>query len=527
MREKALQQLAGKEYDLVIVGCGAYGAFAAEDAALRGLSVAVIDKGDFCGATSANSLKIIHGGVRYLQNADIIRTRESTMERYNFFRMAPHLVHPISCIMPTRTRFMRSKPAMKIGMILNDILSCDRNQNMDSDKRIPCGRIVSKQKFDEIVPGLTSDDITGGAIWHDAYAWNTERLIIGAVRSAVGAGADAANYVEMTSLIRKEKKVSGVNVRDVMTGEEFSIKARMVINNTGPFTIIKPPADDITKPEGGISLAINVIIKKQLIKDYGAGLSYKVSDENKERLFFFVPWHDVTLAGTYYRAQKTSKAFPTITDEDIDALINDLNAAYPPAQITRDDITMLHAGMLPTQQITTAGKRDPDLMMHYQLLDHQAIDNIEGIITVLGVKYTTARNVAEKTINLACKKLDISPRLPRSAQTPLPGGNIDDFEKFMKEGLEQGISRQMLYNFGSEYTKVLELGNENPELLKPLSNSTPVTGAEAVYSVREELAETLSDIVFRRTDLGALGIPDNEALVNCASFVAKRKRLVC
>lgn len=523
MREKTLNLLAGKEYDLVIAGCGAYGAFAAEDAALRGLSVAIIDRSDFCGATSANSLKIIHGGLRYLQKADIIRTRESAVERYNMFHMAPHLVHPLPCVMPTRKRFMRSKPVMFLGILLNDILSWDRNRNIDPEKRIPCGRIVSRRRLNEMIPGLADDDITGGAVWHDAYALNTERLIIGAVRTAVSAGADAANYVAMTSLFREGNKVSGINVRDTITGNAFTIRSKMVINNTGPFTITSPPAANITRPQGGISLAVNVILKKKLIDKYAAGLSCKAGSQKNERLLFFVPWHDVTMAGTYYISQNPDKETPAVTDEDIDSLIKDLNVAYPPAGITRDDIALLHAGLLPTKEPATTGIRDPGLMEHYQLIDHQTVDNIEGLMTVLGVKYTTARNVAEKTIDLACRKLAISPRLPRSAQTPLPGGNIDNFEDFMKEAVGKGISRQMAYNFGTEYTKVLELGKENPELLKPLSLTTTVTGSEAVFAVREEMAETLSDIVFRRTDLGAVGIPDNTALVNCASFVAREK----
>jgi len=234
--KRDLQAMGGKTYDVLVVGCGIYGAFTAREAALRGLSVAVIDRKDFCGATSANSLKIIHGGLRYLQQLDVARVLESAKERYNLMRIAPHLVHPLPCAMPTRGFFMRSKPVMFAGMILNDIITCDRNQDIDPEKTIPRGRVISRDEFTQIVPGIDDRRFNGAAVWHDALCYNTERLAVIAVKAAVQGGADAANYTEMVKFARDGRRVSGAVVRDAFTGEEVTIKARLVINNTGPWT---------------------------------------------------------------------------------------------------------------------------------------------------------------------------------------------------------------------------------------------------------------------------------------------------
>jgi len=527
--KRDLKKLAGKKYDVLVVGCGVYGAFAAREAALRGLSVAVIDRNDFCGATSANSLKIIHGGLRYLQQFDVVRLLESAQERRNLMRIAPHLVHPLPSAMPTRGLMMRSKPVMFLGMLLNDFLTGDRNQYADPEKIIPAGRIVSRDEFRRIVPGLEDERFNGAAVWHDACAYNTERLVVIAVKDAVKSGAVAANYAEAVRFARDGRKVTGVVVKDGFTGEEVTISAELVINNTGPWTneVLSLLEEDVTMPVPGLALELNFVLKRSLLGRHAVGLSGYRQNDAKERLLFFVPWHGVTMAGTYCRLHAGRMDRVQVMDQDIRTFLEDLNSAFPSAKLTREDILRVHSGVLPIEEGSNLWP-EPEPMKHYRIVDHSKDDGIDGLLTVVGVKYTTARDVAEKTIDRVLRKLG-KPRGPvsESAVLPLPGGDISDFNGFLKESkaaapkvLSEATVMNMLYTYGTEHLNILELGKSDSALLKSVGGQSNTIAAEVAYAVREEMAQTLSDVVFRRTDLGATGLPDDQVLKGCAEIMA-------
>ncbi|KAF5425645.1 MAG: glycerol-3-phosphate dehydrogenase, partial [Candidatus Methanomarinus sp.] len=189
--ERDITRLSKKKYDVLIIGAGIYGAATAWDAASRGLSVALLDKNDFGSKTSFNSQKIIHGGLRYLQHGDFKRVRESACERTSLMRIAPHLVHPMPCLIPIYGQTMRF--IMPLALKTFDLFSYDRNTLKDPQKHIPNSRIVSKAECMQLIPGLMEDGLTGGSIWYDAQAYNTERLVLSFIRSAEKAGADVAN----------------------------------------------------------------------------------------------------------------------------------------------------------------------------------------------------------------------------------------------------------------------------------------------------------------------------------------------
>ena len=518
--KRSPDNLAEKPYDILVVGGGAYGAAAAREAALRGLSVAVIDARDFCSATSANSLKIIHGGLRYLQQLDVVRLRESVVERRNLMRIAPHLVHPLRCMMPTRGHFMKGKEAMFCGLTLNAMLSCDRNRLADPEKTIPRGNVISLSECARILPGLDMTPFNGGAVWYDAYAYNTERLVIATVRSAVESGADAANYVRMTGFLRSGNTITGIRAVDVLSGNELEIQAKLVINNTGAWindTLALPgglpPLEDVS-----LALGMNIIADRLLIADYAAGLSFAPADNQNERLLFFMPWRGRTLAGTTYRPHTGTANELSVTDEDIDHLLADLNGAYPPGNLTRDNIAMLHAGLLPSTGVNRK-TGEPELMRHSRIIDHARRDNVPGLLSVLGVKYTTARHMAAQTIQMAATVLGLRTNHPaRSAVKALPGGDIPNFTRFIEEAaaqhapaIDQDMIERLVYNYGSDYSAVLELG------------AGPVAGlisGEILHAIRHEMAQTLSDVIFRRTDLASAGIPPEDALRDCAKVMA-------
>lgn len=520
--------LSSRTYDILVIGGGVYGAFLAREAALRGLSVAVIEAKDFCSATSANSLKIIHGGLRYLQQFDIPRVRESASERLNLMRLAPHLVHPLPCIMPTTGWGLRSRPVMRAGLLVNDLLSFDRNRTGDLEKYIPNGRVISKEECLGILPGLADREVTGAAAWHDAIAYNTERLVLGAIMAACGSGAVAANYVRLTGFTRTDQRVTGIVAEDTLTGTQCTISAKLVINAAGPWIpeILSLAKTTGTPPVRQLTLAMNFVLKRQLIKSYAAGLLSPGIDKRKKRLLFFAPWREQTVTGTYYRLHSGSAGDMKVSEEDITIFLNDLNRAYPVARIQRRDIAVIHAGLQPAMD--TAGEPDP--AGHYQIVNHSVVDGIEGLITVVGVKYTTARDVAAKAIDLACSKLKhrSSYQLPASAGIRLPGGEIPDYNRFLRE-LQQlagrtfgeGHTRRLAMNYGTESRVIIDFCRTGSSMGPLPGNSPDITGAEVVHAIRSEMAQTLPDIVFRRTDLGSAGIPDEATVRACADLAAK------
>ncbi|MDD4873072.1 MAG: glycerol-3-phosphate dehydrogenase/oxidase [Kiritimatiellae bacterium] len=520
--------MGGKTYDVLIVGCGIYGAFTAREAALRGLSVAVIDRKDFCGATSANSLKIIHGGLRYLQQFDVVRVLESAKERKNLMRIAPHLVHPLPCAMPTRGFFMRSKPVMFMGMLLNDILTFDRNRDIDPEKNIPGGYVVPLEKFKQMVPGLDDARFNGAAVWHDALAYNTERLAIIALKAAAHAGADAANYAEMVRFVKDGKTVTGVVAKDAFSGEEVTIKAGLVINNTGPWSneTLALLGEQVTMPVYGLALELNFVLKRQLLKNHAVGLSGYRKSDTRERLLFFVPWHGRTMAGTYCRLHAGRLERMQVMEHDINTFLEDLNSAFPSANLTRKDISLVHAGVIPIEEGSEMWP-EPEPLRHYRLIDHEKKDGVQGLLTVLGVKYTTARDVAEKSINSVLEKLGkFDGSVSKSSVTPLPGGDIPDFNRFVSDAkaaspkdLSDASLTNLLYSYGTEYKAILDLGKTDNALLKPISDSSEVIAAEIINAVRNEMAQTLSDVVLRRTDISAAGIPDEKTMNACAKIM--------
>lgn len=526
--KRNLHVLANHEYDVIVVGGGVYGAAIAREAALAGFSTALIEKGDFCSATSANSLKIIHGGLRYLQQLDIPRLRESMKERRAMLRIAPHLVHPLPCIMPTQGHTTKGREAMFCGMLLNDILSADRNQLKDPEKYIPRGCLISKSEVCRLVPGFSPVGITGGAAWHDAYVFNSERLVTGMVRSAVDAGADAANYLKLIGFHKPGPRITAIKVRDEVNGNEFEIAAKLVINAAGPWAneVLATLPNQAPVATKGLALGLNFVLKRSLLPECAAGLRFRRNSGESQRLLFMMPWRNQTLAGTYYRPHHGPADSIKVTEEDIAVLLSDLTHAYPAAGITRSDVAAILPGLLPVKH-TDLVNGEPVLANHFDIIDHARTDAIEGLMTVVGVKYTTARDVAERTLQGARAKLGGAKRCSQSDQQSLPGGEIPDFLAFRDEtrkqapaSLPQSVMDHLVYNYGRETQALLDLGKADPALLLPLAPTSTVIGAEIVHAVREEMAVNLVDVVLRRTDLGTAGRPAPEALAACSRIMA-------
>jgi glycerol-3-phosphate dehydrogenase len=535
--KRDLISLSENIYDLLIIGGGIYGACVAWDAALRGLSVALLDKGDFGSATSSNSLKIIHGGLRYLQNADLRRMRISIRERMVMMRIAPHLVHPLPFLLPTYGHLMQGREILFLALVMNDLIAFDRNQLKDPQKYLPRGRVVSSKECLQILPGIEEKGLTGGAVWYDCQMYNSERLILSFLLSAAKAGAKLANYVEVTGFLQKGNQVIGVKAKDVLTREEFDIRAKVVVNTSGPWVngVLSLLKTYNQRPRVLFSKAMNIVVKLQLIPEYAVGIPSKFEfydhNANKKkgsRILFITPWHNHSLIGTMHAPYQGDPNDFKVTDKEIQEFMAEINRAYPAAGLTREDISFFYGGLLPMEE-NSSQIGEVNLVKHYQIYDHRRDDGVEGIISVVGVKYTEARGVAEKVIDLVFKKLGKKPPKSQTAVTPIYGGNIERFDDFLtaevgkrSEEWDKKVISHLVYNYGSEYPKVLSYLDKDPDSKQAITNTnnSPVIKAEVIHGIREEMAQKLSDIIFRRTELGVLGNPGEECLKTCASIMA-------
>ena len=524
--DRDLRRLSATQFDLAVIGGGIHGACAAWDAALRGWSVALIDQGDFGHATSANSQKIIHGGLRYLQTLDLPRMRESIRERRMFLTVAPHLVSPLPFVMPTAGRGLRSRSAMAAAFLINDLLSWDRNLGIaDQGQRIPGGRVLSRAECLQVAPELASERLTGGACWHDGQIYGSERLTLAFVQSAAAFGAAAANYVEATGLLLEGRRATGVRAQDRLTGERLEIRARAVLNTSGPWA--GRIAGFLGEGQAGAPFPALVkamsIVTRPLTHGVALGISSRGDGRSNGRLFMITPWRDHSIIGTFYAPHGAAPGPCRITEEELDGIVAQVNAAHPAARLRREDITSVRAGLLP------ADPRDPSApLARYRLVDHARRDGIEGLVSVIGVKYTTARDVAEHAVDLVGRRLGMPARPSLSGRTPVYGGQIAQVNAFLADavrrrpaGLSPEVIRHLVHSYGSAYPDVLRHIEADPQLGQCVAGSSEVIRAEVVHGVRAEMAVRLSDVLFRRTDLGAAEHPGEACLRECAALMAE------
>ncbi|NOY60518.1 MAG: glycerol-3-phosphate dehydrogenase/oxidase [Calditrichaeota bacterium] len=533
--KRNLQTLSQEKFDVLIVGGGIYGATVAWEAVLRGLQVALIDKGDFASGTSSNSLKIIHGGLRYLQHADIIRMRESIRERRILMQIAPHLVHPLPCVMPTYGHAIKGPEVMRIALLMNDIISLDRNRLKDPQKHLPAGRILSKDELLQIVPFIDKNNLTGGAQWYDAHMTNSERLVLSFIKSSVERGVQAANYVKAEQFVFEDGRVSGAQVRDVLNDDVFPIRAKIVVNTAGPWinNLLGTLNGKYNGEKIPYSTAINLVVNRRLSQEtaFGAPSRFEFRDKDTlisrgSRLLFIVPWRNVSLVGTAHTPFTGDAEKYKVTEEEIEKFLREVNSALIGADIRREDVTFQYAGLLPLAGVHPESG-DVQLEKHFKIYDHEN-EGVPGLVSVVSVKYTTARDVAEKAVKLLLNKL--AQKAPRSHSDSIKiwGGEIEEWEKFILQEMNADVGgvgkeslRHLLQNYGNGYKQVLQFAESGPSLKKTLSPNTPILKAEIAYGVEEEMAQKLSDVVLRRTELGSAWQPSRQELEACAGLMAK------
>ena len=523
--KRDLERLANQKFDVLVVGGGIHGAITAWDAALRGVSVALIERGDFGSGTSQNSLKIIHGGLRYLQDGNLSRIRMMARERTTWMKIAPHLIHPLTCLMPTTQKMSRSRLAMGFALMANDILSFDRNQLADPEKDLFDGMIVSQRELSRILPGYDVSTSTGAAVWYDAQIHNSERLLLEFILSAVQVGAEVANYVEAISFLQQGNRIIGVRAKDFQTGQIFDIQSKLVINCTGAWIdcFLEKAALGL---EYSTSVAMNVIVD-QVWSGVAVGLTSQPVNGKPPQVLFIVPWRNTSMIGTYHIPWHDAPHMFKLNEAMIQEFLDQINSAHPPCKLSMEDVRHATWGFLPVNQVD-ANKQPVRLTRDGVVIDHQKKDGISGLISILGVKYTTARVVAEQAMDLAVRQLGTKTKKCQTHTTPIQGGKIDDFRLFLRNALatvprviHQKSIEHLVYTYGSEYQKLVQYVMMQPDLARRVGRPSPVTVAEVEHAINHEMALTLADVIGRRTELGAMGLPSIVALQKCASLIGQ------
>lgn len=528
-----LDALAGRRFDLVVIGGGIFGACAAWDAALRGLEVALLERRDFGGQTSAHSFKMVHGGIRYIQHGDLVRVRESCRERSALLRIAPHLVQPLPILVPTYGHGRNGKALLMAGTLAYDLLTCDRNRGIaDPERRIPWGRPVPRREVLAAFPDLPPERLTGGVLFADGQMYNPPRIVLSVLRAAAARGAVMANYAEVVGLRMDGNRVSGVEVEDRLGGGRFPVFARAVLNAAGPFAepLLQRWLGRPLKRPSTYSRDACFVVRRRFAAPWALAVMGRSRDADamlarEARHLFVVPWREFSLIGVWHRVYRDDPDRVGLTPSELERYLEEINGAYPGLGLDLADIRLWHAGLLPFGEEKTGGS-ELSYGKRSLLVDHADEHGIHGLVTLIGIRYTMGRGDAAKAVDLVTRKLGARTPRPPTDRLPVFGGRfgrfaelVRDLERHPRVPLAPATARALAHNYGSEASRILGYAADDPSLAEPLPGST-VLGAEIVHGIREEMACNLADLAFRRTDLATGGDP-GPALEACADLAAR------
>ncbi|MGH8260484.1 MAG: glycerol-3-phosphate dehydrogenase/oxidase [Steroidobacteraceae bacterium] len=558
--QRNLTALADREFDVLVVGGGAAGAAAAREAGLRGLTTALIEREDFGAGSSAQCFKVVHGGIRYLQHADIGRLRASCRERSIFLRIAPHLVAPLPFAIPTYGHGRSGKALLRIGMTAYDMLTADRNRRLpDPLRRIASARFLGREETLRSFPLLERDGLTGAAVFEDGQMYNPPRLVLAFIAAAGELGAVVANHVEAERLLVDGSRVMGVRARDRLSGEAFDIRARVTVNAAGPWAeglLATLGSTGRSTSFGGSGTysrdACFVVAREPLpmaLAIQGATRDQDALLARATRHLFMVPWRGHTLVGVWHTVVPRDPDGVRLAHDELTRYVEEINEAHPALRLDPSEVREVCYGLVPFGDAARQQAGALSFGKESRIVDHRysAIAGgrrLEGLVSAISVRYTVARRDAVAALDLACSQLDragsdsigTSSRTRARRQTdagiglsselrPLAGGDIEDFAGFSREletrsppALPAATLHALGRNHGTRAARVLALAAAEPALARCVSG-TSVLAAEVAYAVRAEMAQRLADVVFRRTELGTAGHPGERAIAEALDIM--------
>ncbi len=466
-RESMIERLRAREtWDLVVIGGGATGLGIAVDAVTRGYRTLLLEAYDFAKGTSSRSTKLVHGGVRYLEQGQIGLVREALHERGLLYENAPHLVHNLSFVVPAYDWW--SRPYFGVGLKVYDLLAGRLGKGVS--------RSISRKETLERLPTVRPEGLRGGSLYHDGQ-FDDSRLAVALLRTALDEGGCALNYFPVTSLHHVEGKTRGVHTRDGETGEEFLIKANAIVNATGVFVdAVRRFDDPQSLPMISPSRGIHVVLGREFLPGKSALLIPRTEDG---RVLFIIPWHDHVLLGTTDTPVSSVEWEPRPAEEDIEYLLS-YAGRYLVKAPQRSDVLSQFAGLRPLikdNHITRTSRLSRE---HSLTVSHT------GLITITGGKWTTYRFMAEQTVDKAAEVAGLERRVCVTSHWKLRGA--------------EAISPETpLAVYGSDRSAVLELCSQQPNGQQRLHDRLPYLAGEVTWAARYESARTVEDVLARRT----------------------------
>ena len=500
---------ADTEFDLAVIGAGINGAGIARDAALRGMREVVLEQNDLSSGTSAASSRLIHGGLRYLEYGEIPLVYESLHERRHLRQIAAHLVKPLRINIPVYSSAKRGPLLIRLGMLAYDLLSMH--------KRMPKHDMLSRDEMMSAAPGLNSVGLRAGARYFDAQVTFAERLVLENLLAARSAGATIKTYHRVSAIEIHQGRVERIAYENTISGEKGSLSASVVVNAAGPWVdeVLGVATSSVKRMIGGTK-GSHIVVGRF---DGAPDEAFYIEARADGRPFFVIPWNQLLLIGTTDIRYRESLDEIRASRAEIDYLLSETNLVFPSADLEIGDIHYAYAGIRPLPY----RKKGPEsaITRKHIIKKHRRV--ARGLLSIVGGKLTTYRNLAEQTVDVVGKIL--RRRLPpcRTHDTTLPGGwGIDDArDRLESAGVlsDQGVER-ILSIYGGRAAQLIELCDKEQQLRVCIDKQRNVLAAEVVYCIREEMATTLCDIVHRRLMLGLnadQGRPHYEAIAEIAA----------
>ena len=512
-----IRKLDSDQFDVAIVGGGAIGCALAWESASRGLRTALLERGDFGAATSANSLSIVHGGLRYLQSLNLRRARASSRERAILLRIAPHLVSPLECVIPTTRSLKRGRLAFMVGLSVNRLVMAGQNQSLAPSHKLRGGGILSANRLDKMAPGLSMQAVSGAAYWDDGCMSSGERLALAFAQSAHERGAVVLNHVDVEQSLVHKGRIAGVIARDRLGVDRFELKANAVFDCRG--VGVSEQSDLLAAVDLDIEFvkAVNIVIGDHGLEcAIGAPARDVRGEPIHGRLIFARPEGQTTVVGTWYFAR--CSASEELLPAELEEILSVVNGAFPGWKVTPDDVVGVQVGFLPRD---SSAETEQKPIEHPIIVESESIGGPAGLWHVQTEKWTTVRALAKRLVDMLSQKIDVAVAPSSTHTQPLCGGqpvafNADQSKLYSK--LTEAQSSRLSEHYGGRAAKVLDYVVKDPALLESVPFAQAVILGELAYVLENELVRTPEDLI-RRLCLTQIGAPGPETVAYLTRFM--------
>ena len=511
-----LTRLTARRYDVLVIGGGIHGLAIAYDAAQRGLATALVERDDFGSGSSFNHAKTVHGGLRSLQTGDVLKARFSIRERRAMARIAPALVSPLAFMMGTTRTLMRSALAMRAGLLVDAAIGFDRNAGVEPHLHLPAGRVLGRGAYEEAYGASARPEVTGVAQWSDYHMAESDRLTLAFAQAAAAHGAVLVNHAEATDALVREGRLRRVGFADRLTGETGEIEARLTVNAAG--AACRPWMERFGAPP-----AFPLLKAMNLVTSRPAGPVALSAPTAGGRLLLIMPWQGRMLVGTSHSDRAAEPDDGRVLDAELHSFVAEVNSAFPALELTKHEVTLVHRGVVPAVRNRQGVL---GLMGHHRIHDHES-DGVAGAMSVAGVKYTTARGVAEQVVDLIVARLGAACAPCRTGSTRLPHWDFasreaetDRARADVGDALAPETVAALVSTHGTAWQAVAARVRRDPSEAEPIAATVRIPLAAVRHAIDEEMARTLCDVLIRRLPAGAAGYPGDEAVERCGALMA-------